>query len=756
MKRIFFIMLLGLFSSTAFAQQLSGRVFEQASKSDTLTPLPGVTVFWKNTQVGTTTDASGTFNLQRLTFNGKDTAHMLVVKFVGYEDKIIHVDNFDKPLSIVLKEGKILSEVTIEYRQGTTAFLTLDPRNTQVLSQGELRKAACCNLAESFETNPSVDASFTDAVTGTKQIQMLGLSGKYTQIMQENIPTIRGLSTIYGLEFIPGPWVNAIYLSKGAGSVVNGFESITGQINVDMKKPGNAEKFHFNMYANQSSRTEMNVVYDKALGKYWETTLLLHGKNQSLKFDHNHDGFIDNPLSTNLIFHNQWHYNNFNKGIQLETGVGAVLFDSKAGQTDFFSSKENARTLFYGVETNIQRVNAFLKAGYLFPDEDYKSIGSQWSVAHHKQQSMFGENTYNGTHTNFQANIIFQDEIDEHDVHTYKAGASFLYDGYIEQFNTLDLSRVEIIPGAFAEYAYNKDERINVVTGVRADYNSLYEDVFVTPRLHARYSFTENTSLKLGAGRGRRTPNVISENIGLLASSRRWNFITNPNFGSDGILPEVAWNVGLNLTKKFKLDYREGTIAIDVYRTDFENQLVIDVDANPQQVNVYNLFGKSYSNSAQIEINYELIKRLDVRLAYRWLDVKTTQLMGDMTRPFVPTHRAFANVAYETRKKKEAYWQFDITTLWTGQQRIPITTQNPEQFRLAENADAFWMINAQITRIFSEKFDMYLGVENALSYTQQHPIVDAQNPFGTYFDSSMVWAPIFGRMFYIGLRYTLK
>jgi outer membrane receptor for ferrienterochelin and colicins len=294
MKRIFFIMLLGLFSSTAFSQQLSGRVFEQLSKSDTLTPLPGVSVFWEGTQVGTTTDAQGKFSLSVV-----DGAHMLVVKFIGYEDKIIHVDNFDKPLSIVLKEGKILSEVTIEYRQGTTAFLTLDPRNTQVLSQGELRKAACCNLAESFETNPSVDASFTDAVTGTKQIQMLGLSGKYTQIMQENIPTIRGLSTIYGLEFIPGPWVNAIYLSKGAGSVVNGFESITGQINVDMKKPGNAEKFHFNMYANQSSRTEMNVVYDKAFGKYWETTLLLHGKNQSLKFDHNHDGFIDNPLSTN-------------------------------------------------------------------------------------------------------------------------------------------------------------------------------------------------------------------------------------------------------------------------------------------------------------------------------------------------------------------------------------------------------------------------------------------------------------------------
>lgn len=746
-------MLVGSLVSTTFSQSvLTGRVFEQLPKTDTLTPLHGVSVYWLNTQVGTTTDVSGKFSLSKV-----DGAHMLVVRFIGYEQDTIHVSDFSKPLNIVLKQGEILSEVTIEYREGSTAFLTLEPRNTQVLTQKELRKAACCNLAESFETNPSVDASFTDAVTGTKQIQMLGLSGKYTQIMQENIPSIRGLSTIYGLEFVPGPWINAIYLSKGAGSVVNGFESITGQINIDMKKPGSAEKFHFNLYGNQSSRGEMNIVYDKAIGKYWETTLLLHGKNQSVIFDHNHDHFLDNPLQTVLAASNQWHYNNFDKGIQSEMGVGAVYYDSKSGQIDYFSQEPPTRIgTYYGVENTIQRVNGFVKLGYLFPDEDYKSIGSQWSASWHKQDALFGLTNYQGEHINAQANIIFQDELDENHAHTYKTGVSFLYDDYTEYFSQLDLSRQEIVPGAFLEYNFNHQEVFNLIAGIRSDYNSLYEDVFVTPRLHARYSFTEKTSIKFGAGRGRRTPNVVAENIGLLASSRRWNFVTQPVYNTQGILPEVAWNVGLNFTKNFRLDYRDGIIAIDLYRTDFENQLVMDVDANPQQVNVYNLFGKSYSNSAQAEINYELIKRLDVRLAYRWLDVKTDQLLGEMLRPLVPTHRAFANVAYAAKMKDEKQWEFDLTALWTGEQRIPTTNQNPEGLQLPEYADAFWLFNMQITRIFSEKFNVYIGVENALNYTQHHPILDAHNPFGTYFDSSMIWAPIFGRMVYFGLRYTIK
>lgn len=758
MKIKLFILLFLAGVSGATAQHVSdsvkGAVYEVVGKKD-LSPIPGVSVYWANSNMGTTTDSEGRFKLKTI----NDT-HELVVKSIGFTPDTIHVHDFSEALNIVLKEGNVLKDVEVVYRKGSLSYLTLSPRNTQVISTDELRKAACCNLSESFETNPSVDASFTDAVTGTKQIQMLGLAGKYTQIMQENIPTIRGLSSVYGLEYIPGAWINSIYLSKGAGSVVNGYESVTGQINVDMKKPGNAEKFHLNVYGNQGSRLELNAYYDKTVGKYWETTVLVHGKNQSTKFDRNNDGFVDNPLTNNFIAHNQWHYVNPNSPWRVEVGAGGVSMNTKAGTLSSLDPDNNVilSNSVYGVQIKTARVNGFVKAGYLFKNEDYKSLGQQLSGMFHDQSSHFGITNYGAQQTNFLYNLIFQDEIGESEKHFYKTGVSVMYDDYNVLFSGTTLDRTEIVPGAYGEYNYDNGGSISVIAGLRGDYNTLYSNFFVTPRLHTRYSFDENTSVKLGVGRGQRTPNVVAENIGLLATSRRWNFVTNPVYNTKGIVPEVAWNVGLNFTKKFRWDYRDGTFAVDLYRTDFENQLVIDVDANPQEVNIYNLVGKSYSNSVQAEFNYELFKRFDVRLAYRWLKVERDQLSGNFTKALLPEHRGFVNLAFETKKNpvKMSKWQYDLTTQIIGEQRLPNTSTNPVEFRLAENSPSYVMFNAQITRIFSETFDVYLGVENILNYTQDKPILSSSNPNSAFFDSSIVWAPIFGRMAYIGLRFTIK
>lgn len=756
MKHFFGMLLFLTITLGATAQHtsdsLKGIVFEVVGKKE-LSPIPGVSVFWLDSNIGTSTNSEGEFTLKAI-----EHAHMLVVKSIGFEADTIHVHDISERLDVVLKEGNVLEDVEVVYKRGTAMFLTLEPRNTQVITTGELRKAACCNLAESFETNPSVDASFTDAVTGTKQIQMLGLAGKYTQIMQENIPTIRGLSSVYGLEYIPGAWVNSIYLSKGAGSVVNGYESLTGQINVDMKKPGNAEKFHLNIYGNQGSRMELNAYYDKTVGKYWETTLLIHGKNQSFKYDRNDDGFLDNPLAENYIVHNQWHYTNPN-GWRIEAGIGGVLMDTKAGQVNFKEGSLNELVNSdYGVRIKTKRANAFLKTGYLFKNEDYKSLGMQFSGVYHDQESYFGSTNYGAQQSNFSYNLIFQDELGESEKHFYKTGVSFMYDDYNVLFNGMDLGRTEIVPGVYGEYNYDNGGSVSIIAGLRGDYNTLYSNFFVTPRLHARYSIDEKTSLKLGVGKGQRSPNVVAENVGLLASSRRWNFVTNPKYASDGILPETAWNIGLNLTKKFRWDYRDGTIIVDLYRTEFENQLVVDVDNNPQEVSIYNLNGKSFSNSAQAEFNYELLKRFDVRLAYRWLEVKTDQLSGTYSKALLPEHRAFINLAFETKKDpiKFRQWQYDLTAQWLGEQRLPNTSTNPEEYRLETRTPSYFTFNGQVTRIFSEKLEMYAGVENILDYKQDNPILSSNDPTGPYFDSSIVWAPIFGRMAYFGLRYTIK
>ncbi|MEM6348547.1 MAG: TonB-dependent receptor, partial [Bacteroidota bacterium] len=258
--------------------------------------------------------------------------------------------------------------------------------------------------------------------------------------------------------------------------------------------------------------------------------------------------------------------------------------------------------------------------------------------------------------------------------------------------------------------------------------------------------------LRLSAGRGQRTANIFAENSGLLASSRRVIIRGGDSDKPYGLDQEIAWNYGLNLTQLFTLDYREGSISFDFYRTDFVNQIVVDVDQSPRQVVFYNLDGKSYSNSFQAQLDYELIKRLDLRLAYRWFDVMTTYDGRLRQKPLISAHRAFVNLAYESRN----YWKFDLTLNWQGKKRIPFTSRNPDSYRLSQIAPAFFLLNGQITKTWQEKFDVYLGVENLLNFTQENPILASDDPFGRNFDSSLIWGPIFGRNVYLGLRYSIK
>jgi len=290
-----------------------------------------------------------------------------------------------------------------------------------------------------------------------------------------------------------------------------------------------------------------------------------------------------------------------------------------------------------------------------------------------------------------------------------------------------------------------------VVAGIRIDYHSLY-GFFLTPRLNMKYNILSNLILRASAGRGLRTASVFAENISLLASSRK--IILN-NFNNDfpyGLKPEIAWNYGFNLTYNFTLDYRQGSISVDIYRTDFENQVIVDIDKNPHEADVYNLVGKSFSNSLQFQGDYELIKRLDLRLAYRYYDVKTTYSDELLEKPLTSKHRFLANLSYNTRN----FWNIDLTINTQGPKRIPNTKSNPDEYKLAEYSQWYSVVNIQISKTWKEKFEAYIGVENVFDYRQKKLIVAADDPFGKYFDSSIIWGPVFGRNFYLGLRYKLK
>lgn len=745
MRKIVFAFLLGILFNNLFAQQevvyLKGKVIEQFDKKEL--PIIGANIYWSNTSIGTASDLEGNFKLSKLKTNNK-----LVISYVGYRSDTIEV-NSQNYLTVVLENSVDLDEVTVTYKRNSTEISLLEPLNSKVMGEKELLKAACCNLSESFETNPSVDVSFTDAVTGTRQIQMLGLAGPYTQITRENMPDIRGLSSIYGLTYIPGTWIESIHLNKGTGSVVNGYESIAGQIDVNLRNPSSMDKLYLNVYGNQKGRIELNANLQADVGDKWGTALLLHGMNNSLKDDHNGDNFLDHPLGEQYVLLNRWELYN-DKGIHFQVGVKGTYIDKIGGESDFNPDTDKGTTNYWGMNIHTERYEAWAKLGKVNVDKPWQSVGFQVSGAIHNQDAYFGLTNYQAQQNTFYSNLLFQSIINNSN-HIIKTGLSFQYDDYKEQLNALDFDRLEYVPGAFVEYTYNYLTKFNAVVGLRTDYHNEY-GAFITPRLHLRYSINDKTTIRVSGGRGLRSANIISENTGLLASSRQ--FVINGD-GSNkpyGLNPEIAWNYGLNLTYKFTLDYRNGFISVDFYRTDFENQIVIDLDQNPQQVVFYNLIGESYSNSFQAQFDYELIKRLDFRLAYRWYDVKTNYNGELKEKPLVSNHRAFINLAYETKK----HWTFDYTINWQGQKRIPDVSSNPMLYQLDEYSPSFFIMNVQISKNWQQKFDLYAGAENILDYKQKNPILSSDQPFSPYFDSSLIWGPVTGRNIYFGIRYKIK
>ena len=722
---------------------IKGVVLE-TNKKGVFTPLAGATIVWQGSTQGVSTDNNGVFNI----YQHEQHQH-LVVSYAGYKsDTLTITDNNE--LKIILAANKLLKEVTVTSRQRSTYLAALNPIRTLIMTDKELFKAACCNLSESFETNPAVDVSYNDAVTGSKQIQLLGLSGIYTQLTVENLPGPRGIATPLGLNSIAGPWVESIQLTKGIGSVANGYESIAGQINVELKKPENSEKLFANVYVNDQGKTDLNLNLAKKLDKKWSVGLLLHDDFlNNKKLDFNKDGFRDLPTGNQFSFINRWKYDN-EKGFLTQFGFKVLTDRRTGGELDFDPGKDKLSTSKYGLGMNTDRYEAFAKIGYVFPQKKYKSIGLQLAAISHKQDDYFGLTTYSATQQNFYGNLIYQSIISS-TIHKFRAGISFLHDNYNEQFNNTVYKRTEIVPGAFFEYTYTPTEKFSAIAGIRADHNNLF-GTFVTPRIHLRYEPIEGTTFRVSAGRGQRTANIFAENSGVFASARQVQIIGSGYGKAYGLDPEVAWNKGISVDQKFKLMHRDGSLSFDYFRNDFNNQVVVDLET-PGAASFYNLQGKSYSNSFQAELNWELIKKLDLRLAYRYFDVKTTYGGKLLERPLIAQNRAFANLAYGYKG-----WKFDYTINYNGKKRIPGTQTNPLAYQRDTESPDFVLMNAQISKTIGKKHpsDFYIGAENITGYHQKNAIIAADQPFSKYFDASLVWGPLSGRMLYAGWRLKLK
>ena len=719
LKAIFVLTLL-LFVSPVFGQRISGVVMSEEEE-----PLAFVNVIWANTSIGAITDERGKFQIEK----PKEYPGLLVISSVGFKTDTIRVWENMKKITVVLKSSINLKEFEVKGNQAATSIGTISTNLVETLSEDELKKAACCSVSESFGTNASVDVNVTDAVSGSKKIKMLGLDGIYTQIQFENLPLVRGLAASNGLDFIPGTWVESIQIKKGAGSVVNGYESIAGQINVEFLKPDKADKFFINLYANEMGRFELNTHFAKKFNKKWSTILFVHGGNQGFEIDRNNDNFLDIPLKNTAIIFNRWKY--FGKKFRMQFGVRGVLNDINAGQK---SSVDNP----YTVNMNTQQLYGFLKTGFIFNSDN--SFGLVAKFKSHHQQSKYGLTKYDADQTNLYLNGVYADEI-FNEKNSIKTGVSFNYDNYNHLFNDSNFTNLEAVTGAFFEYAY-VTKKMSVVAGLRGDYHNQF-GAFASPRLHFKYNVTPRSALRLSAGKGFRTANVLIENASFLVSSRQVVF-------EEALNPEQAWNYGVSYSHKWTVkDWEIGFIG-DYYYTDFENQVIIDVE-DVNLLRFYNLNGKSYSHAFQAELSF-LYKRFELKTAYKYLDVMTQYDQDLKRKPFTPANRVLVNLGYKTKYEK---WQFDLTTLWTGLSRVPSTEGNREGNIRATTSKAYAVLNGQITRKF-RIFELYVGGENLLNYKQNSPIIDSDNPFGDNFDASMIWGPVAGRRIYAGFRYSIK
>ena len=689
-------------------------------------------VFYPGLQ-GVSADAAGKFTLII-----PGDAQYLVVSHVGYLPDTIR-DFSGVNWDIKLFHGKALSNVTVQGERDAVIRSSAVQVGALITEAG-LQKSACCNLSESFETNGLADVSFADAVTGSKQIRLLGLDGRYVQITAENIPALRGLANTFGLAYIPGPFLEGIQVSKGTGSVSNGYESMTGAINVEFKKPWNAERLYVNGYFNMMTRSELNVAYAHRLpGNKWSSMTQLHGSMFRMQNDRNRDGFLDIPWFRQVNGVHRWKYQS-GKKFEFQLGVKGLAENREGGQGNFFRPNPPAGN-HYGVRINTYRFEGFGKFGFLWPSKPYKSIGIIANGLYHDQIGTFGSSPYYGRQRTGTLNAMMQGIIDNTN-HTWRAGISFMYDDIGERFRDTMLIRTEIVPGVWGEYTFKHLEKFTLVAGGRYDYNTVFGHL-LTPRLHLRYSPVSTLSIRASGGRGFRSANPFAENPAVLVSSRTFRI-------KEELRMEETWNAGGGVCYGFKIGGRTADISADYFYTHFTDKVLVDME-NPAFVDFYNLRNAAYSHAAQAEFMVQPADGLELKVIGKYNRVMALFEGQMLMVPYVPVWRGLFNAAYEWKKRG---WKFDFTVQLNGPSRLPRMTDPDTGEIMPEKSPVFPTLFAHVSKSWG-RWEVYVGGENISDFRQRNPVLGSGDPFGPGFDASRVWGPIFGAMAYAGFRFKI-
>lgn len=744
MRTILKILLLNIIiaaPSCIYAQSISGVVKVKRSSGDS-EPLPYATVYWPKAKISVETDEKGRFTLN----SKRDGEAVLIATYIGYSKDTVVIENGKNFAEFVLVEDNELNAVKVLGKQQGNYLSKVTPVKTEVISAAGLCKMACCNLAESFENSASVTVGYSDAITGARQIRLLGLSGIYTQMLDENRPVMRGIASPFGLSYIPGQWLESIQIAKGPSSVVNGLEAITGQINLEHRKPTAEQPFFLNLFLGSSLRSEANVASSLQLNKKWSTVILGHFSTDPKGHDGNHDGFRDEPISRQFNIANRWLYQS-DGGVQVRFGFKALYDDRLAGENGF--SKDTPRSLdIWGSNIKNKGLNGYLKVGIPLDKGNSQNIAVVADFSHHSLDSYFGMKDYNASQNSAFMNLMYQNTKNEN--HKFTLGISGQYDNIDETLsdfffvgpdqmrNMLYPGRVESSVGVYGEYTYHYGEKLSVVTGLRLDNNSEHGVLF-TPRFNLKYSFVPDLVFRANVGRGFRSANIVADNLGMLSTGRAIVI-------DDKLDMEDAWTYGANITGYFPLGEGEkASLSFDYFRTDFNKQVIVDQERDYSKVWAYNLDGPSYTNTYQVDFNMEPLERFTTLATFRYTDSKVSLHGKGLTeRALTSRYKGVLNLQYATRMNK---WTFDFTAQLNGPSRIP-------DFAGGGESPVYGMLFAQVTKKL-KNLEIYVGGENLTNYRQKHPIISADHPYSPDFNSTVIWGPLMGIKVYAGIRLTI-
>ncbi len=735
------MLLLLLFGSSIYSQNISGYIFSEAEGNKE--PLDVAVVKWINTKKGTITDETGKFTLALSNISDK----RLVVSYAGY--KTDTVDASDKlQVEVILTPNLSTSTINVEDSKKSTHFGNYTAK-TEVITSQEFLKEASCDLAGCFGRNSSVEVAVTDIITDAKELKMLGLEGAYTQLLVDNMPLLSGLNVKYGISSIPATLIDQIMISKGSNSVIQGYESISGIMNVILKDYNNSDRLLVNGFVNSMFEKQFNLNFANSISKKWSNILTLHTAQKSMVMDDNNDSFLDNPLTTRYVLYNKWNLSDDEK--KTDFNIAGRYWNEKrvGGQKNTESqSSVNGRRL-YEQTININSFEGYSRLNKQFTETS--GIKMFLNTSYYDQGSYYGITKYDGKQTNFFAMGFYEFEVLPNSF--LKTGLSYKYlkideliafDDTISKTYAGNYIKKESIPGVFAENSVNfLEDKASLMTGVRFDYHNEHK-LIVTPRALLRYQPVKTLVFRASIGTGFRTVNLFSEYSNLLASSR--NIIV-----AEKLEPEKTLNYGADVLIYFGGNNYSGNFNVDFYRTEFSNKIIPDYDSDPTEVIFANLNGKAFSNVMQAELSVTLLRNVDLKLAYKFIDFNYDNNGVRYEQPFVAKNRVLATFSYNPTSKS---WSASAGLNWFGKQRLPSTASNPVQYQLPLESKPYTLINAQLNKNF-KFFEIYAGVENLLNFKQDNPIISADDPFGPYFDTSFIWGPTRGRELYAGFRFIL-